>query len=57
MQHAEKKDAEWKHAFKSGNPCFRVYVSLLYHNKLQILQAHTLKEKHIVIILKLQWKH
>lgn len=55
MQHAKKKYVEWKHAFKSGNPYLRVYVSLLY--KLQILQAHTLKEKHIVIILKLQWKH
>lgn len=57
MQHAKKKYVEWKHAFKSGNPYFCVYVSLLYLNKLQILRAHTLKEKHIVIILKLQWKH
>lgn len=53
----KKKNVEWKHAFKSVNLYFPCSDFTFMTNKLQILQAHTLKEKYIVIILKLQWKH
>lgn len=55
----QNQTLEWKHGCKSRNPYFPClhFLATFMRNKLQILQEHTLKEKHNIIIFKLKWKH